>query len=138
MTRFICFPILPRDAHRNQAEFRNIAGFPAVIGVTDCNHIRLIAPKDFEPEYVNRKHFYTINTQIAFDAKYKIIDLVAKCPGATHDACILRESGLKILMESNIIPGGCHLLGDSGYPCKQWLLTPYLQPQNNAQEAYNR
>ena len=109
-----------------------------MVGVIDCTHIKIIAPKEFEAEYVNRKHFHSINTQIAFDANYKIIDLVAKWPGATHDARLLRESGLKMLMESNIIPRGCHLLGDSGYLCKQWLLTPYLQPQNNAQEAYNR
>ena len=94
VTQFIRFPTLPRDAHRNQAEFRNIAGFPAVVGVIDCIHIILIAPKEFEAEYVNRKHFHSINTQIAFDAKYKIIDLVAKWSGATHDARILRESGL--------------------------------------------
>ena len=40
--------------------------------------VKLIAPKEFETEYENRKHFHRINTQIAFDAKYKIIDLVAK------------------------------------------------------------
>ena len=30
------------------------------------------------------------------------------------------------------------LLGDSGYPTRRSLLTPYIQPRNNPQERYNR
>ncbi|WAR15835.1 HARB1-like protein, partial [Mya arenaria] len=33
---------------------------------------------------------------------------------------------------------GYYLLGDSGYPAKRWLLTPYLAPQNATEEGYNR
>ncbi|XP_050710099.1 putative nuclease HARBI1 isoform X2 [Eriocheir sinensis] len=37
-----------------------------------------------------------------------------------------------------MVPAGCHLLGDSAYPSKKWLLTPYVRPQPGPQSAYNR
>ncbi|XP_045134215.1 putative nuclease HARBI1 [Portunus trituberculatus] len=40
--------------------------------------------------------------------------------------------------ERGTIPGGCHLIGDSGYPCQLWLLTPVLQPRDASKEAYSR
>lgn len=138
ISRFIKFPTRQGEVQQNQADFMQIAGFPGVVGVIDGTHIRIVAPREYEAEFVNRKRFHSINTQLVFDAKYRIIDVVAKWPGSTHDSRIWNESGLKTMFERNSVPGGCHLLGDSGYPCQRWLLTPYMQPRTEAQEAYNR
>ncbi|XP_048039240.1 putative nuclease HARBI1 [Megalobrama amblycephala] len=115
-----------------------IAGLPGVVGVIDGTHVRIIAPSEDEHAYVNRKKIHSINTQIVFDASYTILDIVAKWPGATHDLWILQESGLRLLFESHHVPAGCHLLGDSGNPCRTWLLTPYIHPQPGPQLNYNR
>ncbi|KAK3873789.1 hypothetical protein Pcinc_021214 [Petrolisthes cinctipes] len=41
------------------------------------------------------------------------------------------------MFETGAVPAGCHLLGDSGYGSKTWLLTPYLRPQPGYQSNYN-
>ncbi|KAK3873579.1 hypothetical protein Pcinc_021422 [Petrolisthes cinctipes] len=139
LAQFIKFPITPQETQRKKMEFVQVAGFPGVIGVIDGTHIRITAPKEFEAEYVNRKRYHSINTQIVFDAKYKIIDIVANWPGSVHDARILNESGLnRFVFGRGMLPDGCHLLGDSGYPSKKWLLTPYLRPRPGLQSNYNR
>ncbi|KAK0142005.1 hypothetical protein N1851_020306 [Merluccius polli] len=68
----------------------------------------------------------SINTQIAFDATFNILD-VAKWPaGSTRDPRILMGSGLR-----------------REAPCTSWwlslqdVLTPYLSPQPGAQLKYN-
>ena len=136
--RFLKFPTRQADIRRKQAEFMEIGGFPGVVGAIDGTHIRIVAPREYEAEYVNRKNFHSINAQFVFDAKYRILDVVAKWPGATHDGRIWNECGVKVMFDRRIVPAGCHLLGDSGYPCQRCLLTPYLQPRTQAQEAYNR
>ncbi|KAK0150778.1 putative nuclease HARBI1 [Merluccius polli] len=122
---------------QHQTNFMAIAGMPGVVGAIDGTHIKIIAPSKDEDVFVNRKKLHSINTQIVFDATFNIIDVVAKWPGSTHDSRILMESGLRQLFERHHVPVGCHLLGDSGYPCKTWLLTPYLNPQPGAQLNYN-
>lgn len=65
--------------------------------------------------------------------------MVSRWPGSVHDSRILRESGLwNNLNDGHFLPGEHYLLGDSGYPCKRWLLTPYLNPQPGSQSEYNR
>ncbi|KAK3876809.1 hypothetical protein Pcinc_018427 [Petrolisthes cinctipes] len=140
LRRFVHFPVNPQEIQRMKVEFSRVGGFPGVVGVIDGTHIKIVAPKDHEEVYVNRKNFHSINVQVLFDAKYQPRDIVARWPGSTHDARILRESGLWQAFENHQlpIPAGSYLLGDSGYPCKRWLLTPYLRPQGEYQEAYNR
>ncbi|XP_026099783.1 putative nuclease HARBI1 [Carassius auratus] len=116
-----------------------MAGFPGVVGTIDGTHVRIIASSTVnEGTYINRKGIHSINVQVVFDPNYKILDLVPKWPGSTHDARVLSQSGLTGLFKENYVHPGCHLLGDSGYPLKHWLLTPYRRPQGEQQLNCNR
>ena len=64
---------------------------------------------------------------------FRFTNVVVRWPGATHDAFILANSALPGIMEG--VNGW--LLGDSGYPLKKWLLTPFAQPSNQHEERYN-
>ena len=67
----------------------------------------------------------------------RIINCVAKWPGAVHDARrILHESPLFAAFESARKPFTGMLLGDSGYMLRDWLLTPILNPHTPKEQAY--
>lgn len=88
------------------------------MGAIDDTHVRIVAPRVNEHLYVNRLRYHSIIVQVLPDVIYRILDTVARWPGSVHDARILHESGLRMLREQNLMPGGCYLLGDSEYPCK--------------------
>lgn len=136
--KFICFPTRPTEIADHAQEFHGLAQFPRVMGVIDGTHIRIVAPSVDEDAFVNRKGFHSINVQLVFGAFDQIIDCVARWPGSTHDSRILNNSGVRQLFDNGMVQAGYHLLGDSGYPCRRWLLTPYLNPQPGSQSAYNR
>lgn len=136
--RFIIFPRQPQQIEKKQEEFHEVTEIPGVVGVIDGTHVKIVAPREGQEVYVNEKNEHSINMQVVFDAKGVIIDMVANWPGSTHDARLLRNSGLWYVFEQNMVPRGCCILGDSVYPLKPWLMTPILRPENEAEESYNR
>lgn len=68
----------------------------------------------------------------------KFINVDAHWPGSTHDSHIFRASEVSAYLENHHrgVDDG-YLLGDSGYACSRFLLTPYLHPSNASQEGYN-
>jgi len=116
-------------------KFPTIAGFPDILGCVDGTHIRIKGPKENENDFVNRKGYHSINTQIVCDADLVITNSVIKWPGAKHDSFILKQSSLWRDFEAGRYPG--RLLGDSGYPLRKWLMTPYLNPASVSEQRYN-
>lgn len=118
-----------------QTSFFRKAGFPRISGVIDGTHVRIQAPRTHEDQYVNRKNYHSINVQLVCDNLYRIRNVVATWPGSTHDSRILAESKIGRDFEAGIHSG--LLLGDSGYPCRPWLMTPFANPLNAAQACNN-
>jgi hypothetical protein len=119
-----------------------MSGFPGVVGAIDGSHIPIKAPTKYPADYFNRKHFYSIVLQAVCDHDGKFIDVFVGFPGSVHDSRILRNSTIFQQFNNNRLtnlPQNSFILGDSGYPIQNWLLTPYrdnghLQPQ---QKYYN-
>lgn len=82
--------------------------------------------------YINAISTYNL---YCFYFKSRFLHINARYPGSTHDAYVLTNSGLPDRVQS--LPEGGWLLGDSGYPLRTWLLTPYQSPSNRREEKFN-
>lgn len=118
-----------------QQEFYSMARFPRVIGCIDGTHIRIIEPQLNPQSFINRKYYASINVMAICDSKNKFRYFYAKWPGSCHDSFILRSSEIWDAFENGSLHG--IILGDSGYPCKNWLLTPFLNPESRPKQRYN-
>ena len=65
-------------------------------------------------------------------------NIVARWPGSTHDSHVFRSSSICHFFEENhhSLDDGI-LLGDSGYACQPFMMTPYSNPSTPAEAAYN-
>ena len=134
--RIIRFPRTREEQRRTIQGFYETTRFPNTIGCVDGSLIRIKSPREDENVYVCRKGYHALNIQGICDYRRRFISMVARWPGSCHDAFIWNYCGLNRDFENDNIEG--HLLGDSAYPLRPWLMTPVARPQNNAEERYNR
>ena len=66
----------------------------------------------------------------------KIISVVARHPGSAYDSRIFNASRMKERLEEGDLRGYL-LIGDQGYACSSFLLTPVRFPKNDAEKRYN-
>ena len=135
--KFIRWP----DAGERAAIAQSFAtknNFPGIIGAIDGSHIPIIAPNEYPENFINRKSFHSIVLQVVCDERMIFRDIVVGWPGSVHDARVLLTSSLYATADEKCTPD-FHLLGDSAYPLKTWLLTPYKDFGNMTadQHRYN-
>jgi len=57
--------------------------------------------------------------------------------GSAHDSHIFRTSAIGRQLEGTGLTDGV-LLGDSGYACSPYLMTPFFNPVTRKEELFNR
>lgn len=136
LNEYVAFPEDEQQLARIKDGFHRMKSFPGVIGCVDGTHVWITAPRENKADYLNRKGYHSINVQVICDHRGKFTNIVAKWPGGTHDSRVLRNSQFWESMEAAGNVNGL-ILGDSGYPCRGWLLTPLLNPRTSAERRYN-
>lgn len=125
----------PTSIRTIQTKFFETAGFPKVVGVIDGTHIRIKQPHDTPNAFINRKYYPSINVCAVSDPNHKFTFVSVRWPGSCHDSFVLKQTNLWDEFEGGLREGV--ILGDSGYPCRSWLMTPVSVPRERNEEAYN-
>ena len=135
--QFIKFPGTAAELeHEMEGFYTERHQIPNVIGCVDGSLIPIKCPSVNENSYVCRKQFHAINVQGICTHDLKFSNIVARWPGATHDAFIWSNCYLKAKMERGLYNGG-YLLGDSAYALRRYLMTPVSRPADAADRRYN-
>lgn len=114
-------------------EFRNIGGFPNIIGAIDGSHIEITAPSENSVSYINRKGFHSLLVQGICDIDMKFIDVFTGLCGSVHDSRVWALSDIRTTEEANpgrFFPEDTHIIGDKAYGLKFYLMTPYKNRGN--------
>ena len=153
-SEFIKFPKNGPDTATAIQHFKEFADcrIPQVMGALDGTHIEIEAPPtESKVDYFSRKQKYTVNTQAVIGANLMFLHVATGFPGSIHDARMCRatsvfqeaENGQILATPTDVINGYAVrplILGDSAYPCTNWILKPFNFNLNLTQDQkkYNR
>ncbi len=114
---------------------------PLVAGAIDCREIPIITPMEDACSYFNRKQFHSIKLQAIVDHTTKFIDVFVGWPGRSHDSRAFMNSPIYDLFDNNpqVLLPQSFILGDSAYPLKTYLMTPFRHTAATQQQRrYNK
>lgn len=132
---FIKFPD-PSEEGEVMQQFSNIAGMPGVIGCIDGTHVPIKSPGGDDADLFRcSSNFFSLNVMGVCDTSMRFTQLVVDWPGGYQDWNVFSGSRLFEKLESGAYQG--HLLGDSNYPCRPYLLTPFPAPCSEKEWHYN-
>jgi len=135
-SKYVKFPDTQQERQDVMNVFFTASKMPGVIGAVDCTHVPIQSPGGNDAEiFRNRKGYFSVNVQLVCDHTGFISDVVARWPGSVHDSTIFDHSKLRAELETGLCYG--YLVGDGGYACRRYLLTPLTNPTTAAEKAYN-
>ncbi|KAL0808781.1 hypothetical protein ABMA28_012461 [Loxostege sticticalis] len=138
--KYIQFPTSLEARQTLSQRFYRAYGIPGVIGCIDCTHIKIVVPrKEEEHWFYSRKHCHSLNVQMICDDKCRILNVNPKFGGCNHDSFVWENSEVNDYLQALHRDGErVWLLGDSGYPQRPWLMTPFHDATSGSPEAkYN-
>jgi len=84
----------PNDCSKLASDFFKICGFPSTAGCIDGCHIRVIPPKEDQPDYINRHHTFSINMLGVAGPNLQFFYINSNFGGRCHDSHVLKKSSL--------------------------------------------
>lgn len=133
----IKMPTTNEELEYNAYRMYLFAKFPKCIGSIDCTHVKIQSPGGDNAEYFrNRKGWFSLNVQTISSANLKILDIVCRWPGSTHDQTVFNNSNIRLRFENGEFNDYC-LIGDQGYANTRYLATPLMHPANRLEQLYN-
>ncbi|XP_046803854.1 putative nuclease HARBI1 [Lucilia cuprina] len=135
----ITFPQTTMEKEVISNDFQQISGFPNVLGCIDGSYISVRTPKHkIRSSYANRHDTVSITLQGICDSKLRFLDVYTGVPSKIHDSRILKLSFIGKELQ-NLCAPNYHLLGDSAYPLREYLLTPFRDYGNlsDSEKNYN-
>ncbi|GFT27293.1 putative nuclease HARBI1 [Trichonephila clavipes] len=136
---FIHLPVNREECKTVSRKFFSIAGFPKVIGALDGTFVRIVSPGGEDAERFRcRKNYFALNVQTIVDSDLVIRNVVARWPGSAHDSTVFNNSAACLALKTNALYQDFHLLGDTGYACEKYLLTPFGNPSFLSEARYNK
>lgn len=121
-------------------KFYSVAQMPGVCGCIDGTHIPIEAPTDqyHEHQFVNRKGVHSINVMAVCGPEMKFFYVSSRWPGSVNDARVFRNSSLHDRFEEGWRPfPNAVLLGDSAYPCKDYIIPPLSIANSECERRFN-
>uniref|UniRef100_A0A3Q3X715 DDE Tnp4 domain-containing protein n=1 Tax=Mola mola TaxID=94237 RepID=A0A3Q3X715_MOLML len=116
--------------------------YPQCAGAIGRTHIPIAPPRANPDDYMNKRGWHSVILQAVVDPSACFTDVYAGWPGSTSSASVLCSSDLYLKAEDrpdgylfprqkSVVFDGVeipvHLIGDSSFPLKPWLMKGYSQ-----------
>ena len=130
-------PTLEQQYQNMQSVYQKYKLPNVIAGVEGCHIPFLERPRGLPPgknhiQFINRKGFYSLNSQIVGGFDRRIYDIQLTAPGSYHDAAVWQLSAAKAWFETTVPLR--YVLADSAYPLSHVCFTPYPDVQSRADD----
>lgn len=135
---FLCWPT-QGEMEEIKSKFERMRGLPNCCGAIDITHIMMTLPTadSSDDVWLDGEGNCSMTLQAIVDPEMRFRNIITGWPGSMSDDIVLRSSGFFKLCEEGTCLNGKRMVlsegtevrefivGDSGFPLLEWLITPY-------------